>query len=243
MDCWWFPLLEVSPLSALKQLLHFGGVRANSLRGPEVKGTPRPSFFGSSRSSEKTDRTFSLLPGDGYRLQFWEHHAEESVGTKIHKLSDLGALLSSLQSQNHKSVEHEDELMEPHQDQIGRDLILIIHPDVVCAFKRISIRISSTLLPDEDGGRINSAMRELRDLNFPLLQELSTKKDASTQDVMDLLQDRKDKVIIGSQALSVALDICRGRVEKMERNLIERLPFLKGVFASIDDPLSAEAFD
>ncbi|GJU67623.1 hypothetical protein Tco_1253882 [Tanacetum coccineum] len=32
---------------------------------------------------------------------------------------------------------------------------------------------------------------------------------------------KQDRVIIGSQALSVALDICRGRVEKMERNLIE----------------------
>ncbi|GJS01662.1 hypothetical protein Tco_0318170 [Tanacetum coccineum] len=52
---------------------------------------------------------------------------------------------------------------------------------------------------------------------------------------------KQDRVIIGSQALSVALDICRGRVEKMERNLIERLPFLKDVFVSIDDHLSAEA--
>ncbi|GKC13302.1 hypothetical protein Tco_1010084 [Tanacetum coccineum] len=31
------------------------------------------------------------------------------------------------------------------------------------------------------------------------------------------------------------------RVEKMERNLIERLPFLKDVFVSLDHPLSAEA--
>ncbi|GKE33905.1 hypothetical protein Tco_1453227, partial [Tanacetum coccineum] len=52
---------------------------------------------------------------------------------------------------------------------------------------------------------------------------------------------KQDRVVIGSQALSVALDICRGMVEKMERNLIERLPFLKDVFISIDDPLSAEA--
>ncbi|GJV54161.1 hypothetical protein Tco_1449902 [Tanacetum coccineum] len=52
---------------------------------------------------------------------------------------------------------------------------------------------------------------------------------------------KQDRVVIGSQALSVALDICRGRVEKMERNLVERLPFLKDVFVSIDDPLSAEA--
>ncbi|GJW92521.1 hypothetical protein Tco_0170074 [Tanacetum coccineum] len=113
----------------------------------------------------------------------------------------------------------------------------------------------------------NSAIRDLRDLNFPLLQELSNKKDASTWDIMDLLRlddvvaetlgmtdlqpdvsqlmvpvhHKQDRVVIGSQALSVALDICRGRVEKMERNLIERLPFLKDVFVSIDDPLSAEA--
>ncbi|GKE70228.1 hypothetical protein Tco_1528300 [Tanacetum coccineum] len=113
----------------------------------------------------------------------------------------------------------------------------------------------------------NSAIRDLRDLNFQLLQELSNKKDASTWDIMDLLRlddtvaetlgmtdlqpnvdqlmvpihDKRDKVVIGSQALSIALNVCRGRVEKMERNLIARLPFLKDVFVSIEDPLSAEA--
>ncbi|GKC98976.1 hypothetical protein Tco_1169251, partial [Tanacetum coccineum] len=113
----------------------------------------------------------------------------------------------------------------------------------------------------------NSAIRDLRDLSFPLLQELSNKKDASTWDIMDLLRlddavaetlgmtdlqpdvsqlmvpvhHKQDRVVIGSQALSVALDICHGLVEKMERNLIERLPFLKDVFMSIDDHLSAKA--
>ncbi|GKB68781.1 hypothetical protein Tco_0930193, partial [Tanacetum coccineum] len=88
----------------------------------------------------------------------------------------------------------------------------------------------------------NSAIRDLRDLNFPLLQELSHKKDASTWDIMDLLRlddavaetlgmtdlqpdvsqlmvpvhHKQDRVIIGSQALSIALDICCGRVEKMD---------------------------
>ncbi|GJZ99353.1 hypothetical protein Tco_0671904 [Tanacetum coccineum] len=112
----------------------------------------------------------------------------------------------------------------------------------------------------------NSAIRDLRDLNFPLLQELSDKKDASTWDIMDLLRlddavaetlgmtdlqpdvsqlmvpvhHKQDRVVIGSQALSVALDICRGRVEKMERKSLLS-SFLKDVFVSIDDPLSAEA--
>ncbi|GKE68574.1 hypothetical protein Tco_1526646 [Tanacetum coccineum] len=42
---------------------------------------------------------------------------------------------------------------------------------------------------------------------------------------------KQDRVVIGSQALSVAL----------ERNLVERLLFLKDVFVSLDHPLSAEA--
>ncbi|GJR29261.1 hypothetical protein Tco_1105493 [Tanacetum coccineum] len=113
----------------------------------------------------------------------------------------------------------------------------------------------------------NSDVRDLRGLDFPLLQELSAKKDASTWDVMDLLRlddvvakvlvmtnlqpdmgqlmvpvhHKQDKVVIGSQALSVAMETCRRRVQKMERNLTKRLPFLKDVFVSIDHPLSAEA--
>ncbi|GJW39360.1 hypothetical protein Tco_0065205 [Tanacetum coccineum] len=57
----------------------------------------------------------------------------------------------------------------------------------------------------------NSAIRDLRDLNFPLLQELSNNKDASTWDIMDLL--------------------------RLDDAVAETL----GVFVSINDPLSAEA--
>ncbi|GJW12738.1 hypothetical protein Tco_1578565 [Tanacetum coccineum] len=113
----------------------------------------------------------------------------------------------------------------------------------------------------------NSTIRDLRGLDFLLLWELSTKKDASTWDVMDLIRlddamdkvlgvtnlqpdvgqlmvpvhHKQDKVMIGSQALSVALETCHSRVRKIERNLTERLPFLKDVFVSIDHPLSAES--
>ncbi|GJV11305.1 hypothetical protein Tco_1352846 [Tanacetum coccineum] len=84
----------------------------------------------------------------------------------------------------------------------------------------------------------NSAIRDLRDLNFPLLQELSDKKDASTWDIMDLLRlDDEPGLVRCFGYMPSAARV----VEKMERNLIERLPFLKDVFVSIDDPLSAEA--
>ncbi|GJY90052.1 hypothetical protein Tco_0505248 [Tanacetum coccineum] len=72
----------------------------------------------------------------------------------------------------------------------------------------------------------NSAIRDLR----------MTDLQPDVSQLMVPVHHKQDRVVIGSQALSVALDICRGRVEKMERNLIERLPFLKDVFASIDDP-------
>ncbi|GJS16736.1 hypothetical protein Tco_0411208 [Tanacetum coccineum] len=52
---------------------------------------------------------------------------------------------------------------------------------------------------------------------------------------------KQDQVVVGSQTLSVALDICHGRVRKIERNLTGRLPILKDIFTSIDHPLSIEA--
>ncbi|GKC36482.1 hypothetical protein Tco_1048866 [Tanacetum coccineum] len=113
----------------------------------------------------------------------------------------------------------------------------------------------------------NFAVRDLRGLDFSLLRELSAKKDASTWDVMDLLRlddamaevlgmtdlqpdvgqlmvpvhHKRDKVVVGSQALSVALETCHRKVRNIERNIAERLPFLKDVFICIDHPVSAEA--
>ncbi|GKD95457.1 hypothetical protein Tco_1379354, partial [Tanacetum coccineum] len=113
----------------------------------------------------------------------------------------------------------------------------------------------------------NFFVRDLRGLYFLLLRELFAKKDASTWDVMDLFRlddvvaevlgmtdlqpdmgqlmvlvhHKQDKVMIGSQALSVALKTCHSRVRKTEMNLTERLPFLKDVSVSTDHPVSAKA--
>ncbi|GKF34945.1 hypothetical protein Tco_0108145, partial [Tanacetum coccineum] len=46
----------------------------------------------------------------------------------------------------------------------------------------------------------NSVIRDLRDLNFPLLQELSDKKDASTWDIMDLLRLVPENATLGSES-------------------------------------------
>ncbi|GKF81699.1 hypothetical protein Tco_0240301, partial [Tanacetum coccineum] len=69
--------------------------------------------------------------------------------------------------------------------------------------------------------------------------------DASTWEIMDLL--RLDDIVaetLGMADLQPDADQLMVPIhhkQKMERNLIERLPFLKDVFASIEDPLSADA--
>ncbi|GJZ85098.1 hypothetical protein Tco_0650437 [Tanacetum coccineum] len=86
----------------------------------------------------------------------------------------------------------------------------------------------------------NSAVYDLRGLDFLLLRELSAKKDASTWDVMDLLS-LDDAVAEVSEILPFNLRDFFKRVRKMERNLAEHLPLLKDVFVSLDHPVSAKA--
>ncbi|GJR21244.1 hypothetical protein Tco_0969771 [Tanacetum coccineum] len=129
---------------------------------------------------------------------------------------------------------------------------------VVCASKRVIHQhllnvVAGTsrkaLLASADrernaGGRrvdFNFAVCDLRVLNFPLLQELSNKKDASTWDVMDLLRLDDAMGCYWEPSVVLTLVIDADGWCKMERNLVERLPFLKDVFVSLDHPLSAEA--
>ncbi|GJY81709.1 hypothetical protein Tco_0494460 [Tanacetum coccineum] len=195
---------------------------------------------------------------------------ESTIAEKDHELFDLGTSSSSLKSQNQSLVNQVHELEISSADLREKLEMLVsrsmtdFHPGVVwlssefqsapsqrrCGAKMRNRKAGGLAAGIEHGqaGRcltdleayipsaeddFNSAIHVLRDLNFPLLQELSHKKDASTWDIMDLL--------CLDDTVAETLDICRGRVEKMERNLIERLPFLKDVFVSIDDPLSAEA--
>ncbi|GKB01234.1 hypothetical protein Tco_0829278 [Tanacetum coccineum] len=180
---------------------------------------------------------------------------ESTIAEKDHELSDLGASSSSLKlvaeidaDFTRVSSAFRKFPSAPPQLRCGRRWLLTHGRRQSCVKCLKSNEQAGRCLTDLEAyipsaeDDFNSTTRDLRDLDFPLLKELSDKKDASTWDIMDLLRlDDTVAETLGSQALSVALDICRGRVEKMEKNLIERLPFLKDVFVSIDDPLSAEA--
>ncbi|GJU32860.1 hypothetical protein Tco_1176449 [Tanacetum coccineum] len=107
----------------------------------------------------------------------------------------------------------------------------------------------------------NSALQRFREVDFPLLSELSSHKNASVEDIMNLLRLKgpladalgmsdlqpnvdklmllvhrsKDQVVLGETSLSFALSVTHSRVER-----IRERSALIGVWTPLVDPLSAE---
>ncbi|GJS47720.1 hypothetical protein Tco_0597841 [Tanacetum coccineum] len=86
----------------------------------------------------------------------------------------------------------------------------------------------------------NSVVRDLRDDTVVEVLGMTDLQPDAGQ-LMVPVHHKQDKDVIGSQALSVALETCHRRVQKMERNLAERPPLLRDVFVSIDHLVSTKA--
>ncbi|GJY18722.1 hypothetical protein Tco_0390213 [Tanacetum coccineum] len=112
----------------------------------------------------------------------------------------------------------------------------------------------------------NSALQRLRDVDFPLLTELKSHKDASLETIMDLLrleipladlprindlqaaEDQlmvpihrsADQVVLGTTSLSFALSVSRGSVEQIRKNIAEHRSALAGVYVPLVEPLSIQ---
>ncbi|GKA78782.1 hypothetical protein Tco_0785319 [Tanacetum coccineum] len=109
-----------------------------------------------------------------------------------------------------------------------------------------------------------SALQQLQNLNFPLLAELKSNKEASIK-MMDILRLERplvdtlwldelqpnvdqlmvpiyhspDKVVIGATALSLALDVSSVRVQKIKENIANQRSALCDVFVPLSEPFSA----
>ncbi|GKB03723.1 hypothetical protein Tco_0831866 [Tanacetum coccineum] len=110
-----------------------------------------------------------------------------------------------------------------------------------------------------------SALQQLQNVNFPLLAELKSHKDASIEVVMNILHlegpladklgldelqpnvdqlmvpvhHSPDKVVIGATALSLALDVSNVRVQKIKENSANQRSALHDVFVPLSEPISA----
>ncbi|GJY43374.1 hypothetical protein Tco_0431587 [Tanacetum coccineum] len=112
----------------------------------------------------------------------------------------------------------------------------------------------------------NAALQELRSLDFSLLAELKSHKDASVETIMNLLRlesplvdapgmsdlqpdvdqlmvpihRSEDQAVLGSTSLLFALSVSRDRVERIRKNITEHRSALTGVYVPLVEPLSVQ---
>ncbi|GKD70930.1 hypothetical protein Tco_1325020 [Tanacetum coccineum] len=114
----------------------------------------------------------------------------------------------------------------------------------------------------------NFSLQRLRKVDFPLLAELSSHKDASVTDIMNPLRlespladaprmsdlqpdveqlmlpihQFEDQVVLGETSLSFALSVAHSQVEKIRGNVAAQRSALVDVWVPLVEPLSAENF-
>ncbi|GJX35527.1 hypothetical protein Tco_0247084 [Tanacetum coccineum] len=112
----------------------------------------------------------------------------------------------------------------------------------------------------------NSTLRRFHEVDFPLLAELSSHKDASVEDIMNLLRLEspladapgmsdlqpdieqltlpihrpEDQVVLGETSLSFALSVANYRVERIRESVAAQHSSLADAMVTLVKPLSAE---
>ncbi|GKE59832.1 hypothetical protein Tco_1510199 [Tanacetum coccineum] len=92
-----------------------------------------------------------------------------------------------------------------------------------------------------------SALQHLQSVNFSLIVELKSNKDASIETIMNLLRledtlaERLDQRVISAFALSLSLDVSSSRVRKIKENIANHKSALRDVFIPLSEPLSITA--
>ncbi|GJW38238.1 hypothetical protein Tco_0064083 [Tanacetum coccineum] len=115
----------------------------------------------------------------------------------------------------------------------------------------------------------NAALQELHSVDFSLLAELKSHKDASVETIMNLLRlesplidapgmsdlqpdvdqlmvpihRSEDQAVLGSTSLLFALSVSRDRVERIRKNIAEHRSALTGVYVPLVEPLSIAALE
>ncbi|GKD76719.1 hypothetical protein Tco_1339340 [Tanacetum coccineum] len=113
------------------------------------------------------------------------------------------------------------------------------------------------------------ALQDLQSVNFSLLADLKSNKDASLETLMDILclddtlaerlglnesqphvdqlmvpvHHSPDHTVIGARALSLSLDVSHSRVQRIKENIAKNRPAPRDVFVPLAEPLSIVALE
>nr|GEZ07562.1 putative transposase (putative), gypsy type [Tanacetum cinerariifolium] len=114
-----------------------------------------------------------------------------------------------------------------------------------------------------------SALQRLQNVNFSLIAELKSNKDASVDTIMNLLRlddalaerlgltesqphanqvmvpihHSPDQCVVGASALSLSLDVSHFRVRKIRENVASHVSAIRGIFVPLYEPLSVAALE
>ncbi|GKA45580.1 hypothetical protein Tco_0738376 [Tanacetum coccineum] len=117
--------------------------------------------------------------------------------------------------------------------------------------------------PDAEAD-FNSTLQKFREVDFPLLVELKSHKDASTEDIMNVLRlegaladapgmndlqldieqlkviihRSEDQVVLGETSLSFSLSVSHSHVEQIRKNIAAQRSALVGVWTPLSKPIS-----
>ncbi|GJV79623.1 hypothetical protein Tco_1515493 [Tanacetum coccineum] len=87
-----------------------------------------------------------------------------------------------------------------------------------------------------------SALQQLQSVNFSLLAELKSNKDASLAERLGLTgRVSCGKHVVGASTLSLSLDVSSSRVQRIKDNIAHHRSALRDVFVPLSEPLSITA--
>ncbi|GKB43013.1 hypothetical protein Tco_0887955 [Tanacetum coccineum] len=227
----------------------------------------------------------TILEKERNAMDVKETDLEASLVGKERDLIDLNAQLTSVKSQNDNLV---DRLLTQ-----GMELAItkcLNSPEYLFALraaigkaieKGMQDGLSTGITHGKEGSILTDvaahnpstevdyivALQRLQNVNFPLLRELKSSKDASIEAVMNILcleepladklglnelqpnvdqlmvpiHHSPDKVIIGATTLSLALDVSSICVRKIRENISNQRSALHDVFVPLAEPFSAVA--
>nr|GEV40990.1 hypothetical protein [Tanacetum cinerariifolium] len=215
---------------------------------------------------------------------------QSSVSTKDLELKDLNAALSSLRSQNNGLVDQLHALEATCFGLCGKVGCKSYGDGLSFRGEVLSPSIDHYIRPEDglaakiDHGRegrsltdiaaynpfaeadFNSALQELREIDFALLAELKSHKDASVEDIMNLLRlevpladapgmgdlqpdieylnvpihRSEDQVVLRETSLSFDLSVSHSRVEQIKENIAAERSTLLDVWTPLSEPLSVQ---
>nr|GEY26286.1 hypothetical protein [Tanacetum cinerariifolium] len=87
-----------------------------------------------------------------------------------------------------------------------------------------------------------SALQRLQNVNFSLIAELKSNKDAGVDIIRNLLR-LDDALAESASVLSLSLDVSHSRVRKIRENIASHMSAHRGVFVPLSEPLSATALE